>query len=94
MKKPQELLTSKSFDEGQSIKKKIAIKYNGIPWGIANATIFYENLVLPPRKNYNHRYIRVVANYSGRKFLIHSVKGETKGALVTMKKLIEKSLKS
>ena len=85
-------LTSKSFEESDTISKKIAIYYKGMPWGIANSTICFENIVFPPRKNHNFRYIRVEAEYSNKKYVIRSVKGEIEGALMSMKSLIESKL--
>ncbi len=93
LKQKSNKVTSKSFEEGESINKKIAIYYRKIPWGIANAVIHFENLVYPTRKYHNHRYIRMNADYSGKTFTIRSVKGEIEGALMNMKIKIENYLK-
>lgn len=94
LKQKTNKLTSESFEEGDTINKKIAIYYRKIPWGIANAVIYFENLVYPPRKYYNHKYIRVEADYAGKKFIARSVKGEIDGALMNMKIKIENYLKN
>lgn len=86
-------LLSKNFNENDRFTKKIAIYYKDIPWGIANATIYIENLVFPPREGYNDRFIKVKASYAGRSYEIISCKGEVDGALMSMKEHIERKLR-
>ncbi len=80
------------FEENDTMTKKIAIYYKGIPWGIANSTIYFENIVFPPKKGLNQRYIKIVSEYAGKKYTLRSVKGKLEGALMAMKNLIESKL--
>ncbi len=92
MKSEKKITLSKDYEELDTIKKRIAINYKELPWGIANAKVIFENVVHPPRKGYNYRFITVEAEYAGKKYIIRSVKGEVEGALMAMKKHIEKNL--
>jgi hypothetical protein len=85
-------LTSKSFNEGDFINRDISIEYKDIPWGIAKAKVYFENMVYPPRKYHNFRFIRVTAVYGGKTYTVRTVKGEIENAVSTMKQHIERDL--
>jgi hypothetical protein len=89
MKSDRKLTLSKDFKENDVIRKKIAINYKNIPWGIANAKVKFENMVNPPRIKHNHKFIMVEAEYAGKIYRIRCIQGEVEGALMAMKKLIE-----